>query len=1644
MADSGQNVLEILLDRLLAGLLNGPGLNCRPHASRQRIDLTALAKLRDIEPTAILEALLSDEGKATIVGRVTAPPPKGDGESEAEQSAARPSCDGPADAPVDGAGGAQLADGDGFGSEITEDIAVGERASAEVAPSEVARAQAALGGDAPAQAAPGGDAPAQAAPADTRPAEIEVEGGAAMVPGEKSGETAIEPERAGAAATAHDIEPTAGNLVEAPAEKAIEIRGDPRGNSGIADAGLGDNEGGDHGYSQGGTPTEAPSKAAPDRGHALPVRDDPQRAWIEQQSIFTKARNIVEDARTYEQDTGVHVLSIGFPLLSIPAGGAGGGSKRRILAPIAFIPVDVTVVRGAKPSVSITCRGEGADRIVPNDALLAWLEQQQKAEQEEFFADIEGEQPWREIACLVKHVARAVGVAAPALFAPADGENWAPAREGFALKPAPRAEDENAPAILNSAVLGLYPMANQALIRDTKALVAGEALAEPAQSFVKVGLGLGGCVAEPAAAAETKRDFHEERLISVADPCQARAVRLARTCRGLVIHGPPGTGKSQTITNVIGDHLARGERVLMVCDKRTALDVVYHRLEHLGLESLCAVVHDPQRDQRNFYKSVRTQIDELADQRAHPAAGKKLQKLDTELVELHGELTRHRAALMDRPDDHTPSVHELIGDWLDLPEPALQPKADLATISPAQFESQTAAMGELLRRALSVDFAVNPWASRTGVTLAEFLQRSMADVRSATAAAAASAIAADATLDESIPPFLREIPAAAQGEARLHMASLLEKAMAGASTDLRQAWSQRDARSIATGRQQIADAEPMLQRLRQKRLDTDLAIAARAAGPTIAAVARQISTLDAYLRFARKWHAFIHFKQKALASDVMTQYGLTLGADDAERLRAFLQQLRERLILTQIYSDVSRQPAPAGPIADEALEEGLTSHGVIVKALSNVYIDPAMAGLRDGVLQAMTDSAHAAKLIGGLKKSAARAEAIAAAIGAWHSTGVVSAKGIADFNDALLANRAIARESSAMAESIETLEGVIRVAHALEALPAPLTGAARAMIDGRIDPHIALAVVKKSVLAGEIARRLQAAPDLQAIDAHHIQEAFDRFSELSLAKRALIRDAILHRWVGRQKERLLAATGSRLNSIGADVKRRFMLHGTKAMRLRKVIELGGKTEEGDPLFDLRPIWMASPETVAQIFPRAMLFDVVIFDEASQCRLEEALPVLTRARRVVVAGDQKQLPPTRFFESAAVASNDREIESDQELFELQQSETEDLLSASLNMEIQESYLDVHYRSRNADLIEFSNQNFYGSRLQAIPGHPKHRARFAPLTIDHADGVYEKSANPAEADRVCQIVRDLLKRASPPSIGIACFNVVQRDLILEKLDDLVEEDNEFARRFAEARTRVGRGSFEGLIVKNLENVQGDERDHIIISTTYGPDARGKFYRRFGPLASAGGGRRLNVLVTRAREEVHLVTSIPPGVYRSLPPVPPGGVPTGAWLLFSYLQFAESLGAAYERGHEILERSAGMPAARCDVNEPASASPFAAALGRRLADVHGVANQVNWGNAGFCIDIALRHPTRPADVTLGVLCDASRFAGAEDPVEWDLFRTEVHKSQGWALHRIWSPHYFRDPAGAEERLSHAVEEFLSSEIPPDELPVTPAAEV
>lgn len=1399
--------------------------------------------------------------------------------------------------------------------------------------------------------------------------------------------------------------------------------------------------------------------------------------WIAQRALLTKLRNMSDDARTYEQDTGVHALHLGFPILSLPPGIVGRGSSSRVLAPIAFIPVSLAVRTGHKPGIDLSCCGEGIDLVIPNTALLAWLERQTGKPVKELLNDEEGEKPWQEVAAMLRSVCamldlNVVETMANSTQAQSQDSPSLPIDpttiildqfinpEKLKLNALPKTDElGDKPVVYASAVLGLFPMTNESLLRDTQAMIEAPKLQGPVLSFVNSNVQLE-TSAEPEIqekndqiVAKDSRRFETERLVASADPCQSRTVAKARSARGLVVHGPPGTGKSQTITNIIGDHLARGERVLFVCDKRTALDVVANRLNHLGLGSLCALVHDPQRDQRDLYMSVRAQLDELAETKTNPKAQAMLKKIDEELQQLHSELTQAHRALMVAPDAHGSSFHELMGEWMSIDQSAMSLLDDTNTDRIALHDLDASAhdLGVILQRGLSVKYPENPWVHAAGISLEKFLAQPAVGLRRSLASCVEDGRAADDTRHEDIPPFNPQQPLSDQSNCRQKLAAILRQItqQVDAATSSRLAVMNDE--QVRKLNQQLNEAQPNLQMLKEGSLDSELLLVVRENPPGHAAIAQQLGAINEYLPISNTWHAFLHFGAKSRASKVVRQFGLPFNADSAQRVRKFLNGWRARLMLSDICRAIQglSTASPAMLLSDDEIVRTFSNHQIVIDALNLASND---AELKQRTLKVLANHSAAASFINGLELSMPRAAALQQLESSLENLQLINSKWLASATAQVRAGRKILETLVKMEEHFDSLESVLRIQNDLGKLKPELRRPCESLLKNSADVEGGLAALRKGALAGEIGRRLSGDAILSKFEGERLAATFARYAKLDAAKRECVRDVILHHWRTIQKERLLVSTGTRLNGEGAKLKQRLFVRGSRAMRLRQVIAIGqgnnlNQNDENehsspqaefspqsnaiaDPLFDLCPVWMASPETVAQVFPRRPLFDVVIFDEASQCRLEEALPVLTRAGRVVIAGDPKQLPPTRFFESAIVESDDAVLETDQDLFETRQGEIEDLLTAALNLEIEESYLDVHYRSRNAALIEFSNEQFYGSRLQAIPGHPSNRTRFAPITLQRVDGIYEKRCNVPEAKRVCEIVRDLLKRATPPSIGIACFNLAQRDLIVEMLDDMAVEDSTFAAKLAAARERRGEGSFEGLFVKNLENVQGDERDHIIISTTYGPNKDGKFYRRFGPLGMPGGGRRLNVLVTRARHEIHLVTSIPREAYLNLPPIPAGQTPNGGWLLFAYLRFAEGLQDLYETNHRILSEAVATQAGRVNEIPIQPVSQFALGVGAQLATEKKLASDVHWGNEGFRIDVALLHPKRAEDVTVGLLCDFAQYTRAQDAVEWDMFRTMVHESQGWQLQRIWSPHYFRDSAKVVNTVTKSVNEFLQSE--------------
>lgn len=436
----------------------------------------------------------------------------------------------------------------------------------------------------------------------------------------------------------------------------------------------------------------------------------------------------------------------------------------------------------------------------------------------------------------------------------------------------------------------------------------------------------------------------------------------------------------------------------------------------------------------------------------------------------------------------------------------------------------------------------------------------------------------------------------------------------------------------------------------------------------------------------------------------------------------------------------------------------------------------------------------------------------------------------------------------------------------------------------------------------------------------------------------------------------------------------------------------------DALVALKPCFMMGPLSVAQyLAPGKLQFDLVVMDEASQLKPEDAIGAIARGGQIVIVGDPKQLPPTSFFQRVLIDPED-DSEDDRAAVE----EGESILDVASTLFQPVRRLRWHYRSRHHSLIAFSNSEFYQRNLIIFPSayHDD-----PSLGVKHHfihDGVFENGRNPIEAAAVVQAVMEHMRQHSNESLGVVTLNFEQRELVEELLDRQLREDPA-----AIAYQEKMKGGQETLFVKNLENVQGDERDVIFISTTYGSDARGNQFQRFGPINGPTGHRRLNVLFTRAKKRTVVFSSLDPERIQTT-----SSSPWGVRALKQYLIFART---------GILQQ------ADDGLSQPTN--DFERSVGDALKENgYDVVPQI--GVAGFFIDLGVRHPARPGAFLLGIECDGASYHSGRSARDRDRLRQEILENLGWKIHRIWSTDWFKNRDNEIRRLLQRVRELLMSD--------------
>ena len=458
--------------------------------------------------------------------------------------------------------------------------------------------------------------------------------------------------------------------------------------------------------------------------------------------------------------------------------------------------------------------------------------------------------------------------------------------------------------------------------------------------------------------------------------------------------------------------------------------------------------------------------------------------------------------------------------------------------------------------------------------------------------------------------------------------------------------------------------------------------------------------------------------------------------------------------------------------------------------------------------------------------------------------------------------------------------------------------------------------------------------------------------------------------------------------------------------IRKMMEV-----YGDYLFKMFPCWLLSPENVSSILPlEKNMFDIVLFDEASQVFIENTIPSIFRGKCVVVAGDAKQLRPTTTFMKRYMGANLDDVD----LSTQAALEVESLLDLAVSR-FNSANITYHYRSKNQELIDFSNKAFYSGNLQIAPNVSKNLKQ-KPIERILVDGKWSDRKNMAEAKKVVELTKHILKtRKNNETIGIITFNSDQETLIEDLFDKECFKDESFRVKFIKETSRKENDEDVSLFVKNLENVQGDERDIIIFSIGYARNEFGKVNASFGSLSNEGGENRLNVAITRAKQKIYVVTSIEPEELKV-----DGAKFAGPKLLRSYLAYARAVSKG--KTDEVRSILDSFNDRILKTNKLIGLKPLEEQIAHKLSKL-GYDCQVNLGNSDSKVSVAI-YDKKLDRYILGIETDQTAINSSPSVLERDVYRNEFLKSRGWKIVRVWSRDWWHNYKGVTSMIVKEIE--------------------
>ena len=1078
------------------------------------------------------------------------------------------------------------------------------------------------------------------------------------------------------------------------------------------------------------------------------------------------------------------------------------------------------------------------------------------------------------------------------------------------------------------------------------------------------------------------REFAPEATAQVVDADSSQLRAIAGVARGydLVLEGPPGTGKSQTITNLIAQALGAGKSVLFVAEKMAALDVVHSRLVKAGLGEFCLELHSTKASKRTVMRSLAAAIDaSLEPVTVGLQAGGALPNVRTTLNDYVRALHTPHGTLAMTPFDAYGALAPVRGADPSAAEvaaknvPRVRYVRRVADVSREALDTTVRELRELAAAARGVgDTARHPWrdAAKTFYTeddvatvreLAAELATRIADVRRQ---------AADVERAFGLSPM----QTAADVDTADRVATVMSRSP-GASTAVLQSadWDTAPStalqliergRGIAALRKRVA--QHFTPAVLEQDHAADIAYVDRKAEGFLAFLA----VLDGRWRAIRsRWTGY----RVGTYQPSLVEQGIEMKQVD--RLVA------ERKALTDSEA-VARSLFGAHWRGEETSWDALDTYVQWVVELRQCVTRYKLGP--EAIAVAAQPSPDVAA-VHALRDAAADAlgtlDRLRGVIG-WPS-GYLST---ATFEE--LQQRAEVLSNAATAgPRWAAFEGARQTAAA---------GIAAELLDAAMRGSLPFDLLPDAFLRAFYMKWLtevvQERPPLARFDALTHEQRIAEFRRLDREVLSENQAALTARLRDRAQERLQDAWARE----ALPFLQREMAKQRNHSPLRKTLKLAEAAIRA-----IKPCFLMSPLSVAQYLAGGEPgFDVVIFDEASQLPSEDAVGAIARGRQLVVVGDPKQLPPTNFFMVAASPDAVPVADDGTPLYSDAESVLEEFMGAGVPM----SRLRWHYRSAHESLISFSNVAFYDADLFTFPS--TETASATGLRFEFVDcGVYEgKGLNSVEArhvaDAVVAFAREQLARRSRgeaiESLGVGTFNLRQQLAVQDEIEVRRRDDPSLEPFF-------DRSLPEPFFVKNLENIQGDERDAIFLSVTYAKAADGVLRYNFGALNGENGWRRLNVLTTRARRRMRVFSSI-----RASDINPSSAVSAGPRLLRDFLDYAEHGRLAVPAG-----RSAG-----------ATESPFEHEVMTALVE-RGLQVVPQVGVGGYRIDLGVVDADAPGRFVCGIECDGVAYHSSETARDRDRLRHQVLEARGWTLLRVWSTDWFKDRAGQVDRIVRLVEE-------------------